>query len=117
MPGMDGTGPVGAGALSGRGLGFCGTARPAAFGPGLGRGRGFGGGFGRGMGGGPGRGLGRRLGWFSVGYGAPGEGPTSDIRAGLEERRALLRAELDRTEALLKSAEGGVNAPDEGAGA
>ena len=68
-------------------------------------------------GGGPGRGLGRRLGWFSVGNGAPGEGPTRDIRAGLEERRTLLRAELDRTEALLKSAEGGVNGPDEGAGA
>ena len=113
MPGMDGTGPAGAGALSGRGLGFCGSARPADFG--LGLGRGFGGG--RGMGRGPGRGLGRRLGWFSVGNGAPGEGPARDIRAGLEERRALLRAELDRTEALLKSAQGDGNAPDEGAGA
>lgn len=44
MPGGDGTGPLGHGAMSGRGLGVCAGAAPAGYGygMGLGRRRGFG---------------------------------------------------------------------------
>jgi len=59
-------------------------------------------------------GMGRRLGWFSVGYGDRGEGPVHNIQSALEERMAFLRAELERTEVLLKSAQGNNNAVDEG---
>lgn len=111
MPGMDGTGPVGAGPMTGRGLGAC-TGRGAGWGYGLGRGRGFGRGFGpgRGPGFGPGNGfgggLGRRMGWFSVGYGQAGEGAATNIKNVLMERRDILRAELERTEDLLAGAQG-----------
>ncbi|MFW5837495.1 MAG: DUF5320 domain-containing protein [Desulfovibrionaceae bacterium] len=58
MPGFDGTGPNGQGAMSGRGMGYCAgdPQRPAAGGRALGRGRGRGRGLGRG---GRGRGLGQ----------------------------------------------------------
>jgi len=49
MPGFNGTGPQGAGSMTGRGMGNCGN----------GQGQGFGRGFGRGIGRGFGRGLGR----------------------------------------------------------
>lgn len=42
MPGGDGTGPLGRGAMSGRGMGVCAGAAPAGYGMGLGRRRGFG---------------------------------------------------------------------------
>lgn len=42
MPGMDGTGPRGAGMRTGRGLGPCGGGRPVGRGMGLGFGRGLG---------------------------------------------------------------------------
>lgn len=105
MPNSDGSGPEGAGAMTGWGLGPCGGAR--ALGPGYGRGRGFG--LGHGMGYGRGRGLGpgygRGLGWLTVGYGADGEvAAAADMKAALEERKAFLRAELARTEALLGEA-------------
>ncbi len=47
MPGMDGTGPLGQGPLTGRGLGPCGAGFRRGFGRGMGRGicRGFGRGF------------------------------------------------------------------------
>ena len=56
MPGRDGTGPAGAGSMTGRGLGFCSdrqfykrnAGRGQGLGPGLACRRGFGGGFGRG---------------------------------------------------------------------
>lgn len=110
MPGMDGTGPAGAGPMTGRGLGACAGGRGAGrgYGPGPGRGYGRGFGAGRGPGFGPGYGfgggLGRRMGWFSVGFGQAGEGASTNIKSVLEERRALLRAELERTEDLLKNA-------------
>ena len=56
MPGGDGTGPMGSGAMTGRGLGFCVGEDKAGYGPGFGRGlgfacrRGYGRGFGRGYG-------------------------------------------------------------------
>ena len=79
MPGGDRTGPMGAGAMTGRGAGFCaGYNTPGYMNPGAGRGAGFGrggGGFGRGFGhGGGGRGYRWRYyatgvpGWASEGY-------------------------------------------------
>lgn len=51
MPGKNGTGPLGNGPLTGRGLGPCnGTNRGQYYGCGRGFGRGFGRGLGRGMG-------------------------------------------------------------------
>jgi hypothetical protein len=107
MPGLDGTGPAGAGAMSGRGLGACAGGRSAPWGLARGGGRGFGYGRGPCVGFGRGMGLGRRMGWFSVGYGEPGDSPAVTIRNALEERKAFLRAELERTEALLKDAGSG----------
>ncbi|NLK22187.1 MAG: DUF5320 domain-containing protein [Epulopiscium sp.] len=57
MPRRDGTGPMGAGAMTGRGLGICTGANAVKYGVGLGMGlglglacrRGFGRGFGRGF--------------------------------------------------------------------
>ncbi len=61
MPGRDGTGPMGAGAMTGRGLGVCTGVNDPGYGAGFGRGfgRGYGRGFGRGFGCGFGRGFGR----------------------------------------------------------
>ncbi|HOX12561.1 MAG TPA: DUF5320 family protein [Spirochaetia bacterium] len=105
---MDGTGPAGTGPVTGRGLGACAGGRGAGwgYGPGLGRGicRGFEPGRGPGFGSGFGRGSGRRMGWFSVGYGQAGGGPATNVKSVLEERRGFLRAELERTEDLLKKA-------------
>ena len=64
MPGRNRTGPLGQGALSGRGLGGCRGTAAYDQAPGFGRGRGMGGGggMGRGRGMGMGRGFGRGLG-------------------------------------------------------
>ena len=70
MPRRDGTGPTGAGAMTGRGLGACTGAEAVNYGGGRGRGiglgrgcgRGFGRGFGRGLGQGYGSGIGRGFG-------------------------------------------------------
>ena len=68
MPGGDGTGPMGAGPMTGRAAGYCaGYAVPGFTNPVPGRGFGFGGGRGWGRGGGRGfgwgRGGGRGFGW------------------------------------------------------
>jgi len=70
MPGFDGTGPMGAGPMTGGTRGFCNPAG-AAYGPWCGRGFGYGRGYGRGMG--RGRGYGRGLGGRSF-YPAWGAG-------------------------------------------
>jgi hypothetical protein len=45
---------------------------------------------------------GRGMGWTAVGYGPGGVASASaNMRSALEERKACLRAELARTEALL----------------
>jgi hypothetical protein len=46
MPGQDGTGPAGQGAMTGRGMGFCTGFMNSGFGRGMGRGFGRGRGFG-----------------------------------------------------------------------
>ena len=64
MPGGDGTGPMGMGAMTGRAAGFCvGYGMPGYANPVGGRGRGF---WGRGRGGGRGRGRGFGMGRFGV---------------------------------------------------
>lgn len=98
MPCMDGRGPAGAGPMTGRVLGACAGGRGAGRGCGPGWSRGIGHGFGAGQG------PGRRAGWFSVGYGQTGEGAATNMKSALEERRDLLRAELERAEDLLKKA-------------
>lgn len=56
MPGLNGTGPMGMGPMTGRGAGRCGGGTNAGVGAGRGIGRGLGRGMGRGMGFGRGRG-------------------------------------------------------------
>lgn len=96
MPRKDGTGPTGAGPMTGRGAGPCGGG---AAGGGLGRGfgRGRGGGFGRGFGAGPGGGarlrLRRGLGASNApGDAVPSAAPTDE--AALRERLEALRQEV-----------------------
>ena len=69
MPGGDGTGPYGAGPMTGRAAGYCaGFPVPGYMNPIPGRGRGFGRGWGRGRGRGWGRGFGRGFGWRGAAY-------------------------------------------------
>ncbi|MDX9826983.1 MAG: DUF5320 domain-containing protein [Spirochaetia bacterium] len=120
MPNFNGTGPIGAGPMTGRGLGPCcgaqaygrgmrrGNGSGMGSGGGLGMGRGMGGGFGRGAGGGFGRGvgggLGPRMGWFPAGYGADDlEAREEGLKSTLEQRAAFLKAELERTESMLNA--------------
>ena len=70
MPGLDGTGPLGAGPMTGGGWGYCNLSARYYGAPRYGLGRGFRGGFGRG---GWGRGYGRGPGWRGWGY-APARG-------------------------------------------
>lgn len=115
MPGGDGTGPLGAGPMTGRGAGFCagfnmpGYANPA-LGRGLwGRGRGFGGG-GRGW-----RHWFRATGlpgWMRFGLGAQGTPPASsrDVeRMMLQSHAEMLQQQLDaikkRLDALAASSD------------
>lgn len=98
MPGGDRTGPYGAGAMTGRGAGYCGGNDAPGWttgAPGYGRGGGFGGGFGRGRG----------AGWTAMD--APGRGaapaqPTLPAAAAGQEIAALqaqiraLQAQLER---------------------
>jgi len=69
------------------------------------RGRGWAGGGRAGRGMSPG--WGRGLGWLAVGYGTGGEeSAAAGVKAALEERVSVLKAELARTEALLASGKG-----------
>lgn len=126
MPNFNGTGPEGAGPMTGRGCGFCGGGATMMGSPngrgngmgngpsrGMGRGMGRGNGPGCGFGAGYGRGLGRGAGWFSVGYDRMTAG--TDMNNALEQKRDFLLAELARTEALLgeKSATGAAQANKE----
>jgi hypothetical protein len=110
MPGFDGTGPMGAGPMTGGGRGYCNPAG-AAYGPwcgggygrGMGRGRGFKRGFGPGFG--MGRGYGRDRGWrgfypaWGAGYG-PAYGYPSRINP--EDELQMLREEADAAKSDLE---------------
>ncbi len=109
MPNLNGQGPAGWNMVSGRGRGPCGGASAARRGFGFGRGGeakigacGWGRGFGYGRGWNLGLGLGR----FAVGYGLEdSEIRARSLRQVLEARVAILRAELERAETLLKKSE------------
>lgn len=98
MPGFDGTGPMGAGPLTGGGRGFCrASGRPSGRrgGSGRGVGRGFGAGFGLGYG----RGFGPRnfypAAWdgYGPGYGASYAGPYAERS---QDELSMLKSEADR---------------------
>ena len=86
MPARDGTGPLGAGAMTGRGQGGCNNDRYPVTGGGrqhrAGRGGMQGRGFGRG---------------FAGGY------PAATQKEALEQQRATLQARLDQVDSQLKS--------------
>jgi hypothetical protein len=111
MPRFDGTGPMGAGPMTGGGRGFC-NPGGAAYGPSYGRGFGYGRGYGRGrgfrrgFGPGPGwgRGYGRDFGWraFYPEWGAgcaPAYGPSNmnprDEANMLRDEAEYIKQELD----------------------
>ena len=94
MPGGDGTGPMGAGAMTGRAAGLCaGYGTPGYANAVGGRGRGF---WGRGCGGGRGRGLGFGLGRFGW---APTRSPIAPTAPTREQELETLKqqaADLQR---------------------
>ena len=91
MPGGNRTGPMGAGPMTGRGMGFCvGAATPGYMNPSFGYGRGMGRGMGRG------RGWGRGFGWGAGYYGMasgpapyPAANPAVDVNILKNEAQAL----------------------------
>lgn len=88
MPRRDGTGPMGAGPMTGRGMGLCNTNRTARLG-GFGLGRGLG------------RGLGLRLGrglWRSSYVSAP-----EDEKSMLMEQKKMLEDNLNQINKILSS--------------
>lgn len=94
MPRFDGTGPAGAGPMTGRGLGSCG----AGYGYGRGLGRGFG------------RGIGRGMGWrMAAGvcpwYAQPTELSKEDEKKLLKEDIEMLKEELAQTQKDLQNLE------------
>ena len=118
MPRGDGTGPMGAGPMTGRAMGACagyvrpGYMNPAGWGaPGLGfgRGRGF---WGRGMGGGRGR---RNMfyatgfpGWMRAGAVSPYFPPDAEAeKSDLKLQAQALQAELDAVKKRLSEIENG----------
>ena len=92
MPRRDGTGPMGAGSITGRGLGFCTGANAVKYGAGLGMGLGLGfacrRGFGRGRG-------------FGKGF-AVDQTSSKSQKELLSEQKALLK---DRLEVIDKQLE------------
>lgn len=89
MPGRDGTGPMGVGKMSGRGLGACSDAKTGSDVnvAGAGFGRGCRCGFGRGQARGNGRGFGRGNGYNRT--------PSASQKEVLEEQQALLQNRLE----------------------
>lgn len=104
MPGGDRTGPMGMGARTGRGLGYCsGFAAPgfAGFRPGMGRGMGFGRGPGRGFG--PGFGRGYR--WMAWQGPNPEYNPYAQVPMSREQEKQVLAGEAQQLKAALDNLE------------
>ncbi|RLE31105.1 MAG: hypothetical protein DRJ61_11795 [Acidobacteria bacterium] len=93
MPGRNRTGPLGQGAMSGRGLGDCRGTAAQNEAPTFGRGRGMGGGGGMGRGQGLGRGFGRGLAGQIV----------DDVSAG--QNQAELEREIEELKKRLEAVE------------
>ena len=114
MPGRDGTGPVGMGPMTGRGMGYCsGVATPGYANPVAGRGFRMGFGCGRGLGGGRGR---RNMfyatglpGWMRFGgYATPYQKPTPEIeKQVLKSQAEALQTEMDAVKRRLDEIESG----------
>jgi hypothetical protein len=121
MPGFDGTGPMGAGPMTGGGRGLCNSAY-AGYGPGYGRGFGYGRGYGRGrgfrkgFGAGYGRGFGYGRGYggraFSPAWGAwyaPAYGPYTmnpqDEAGMLRDEAEYMKQELEAIQRRLEELE------------
>ena len=111
MPGFDGTGPMGAGPMTGGGRGRCNPAY-AGYGMGIGRGSGYGRGrgFRRGFGAGCGRGFGGRA--FSHAWGAayaPANAPSAmnprDEAGMLRDEAEYMKQELDAIQKRLEELE------------
>ena len=109
MPGRDGTGPMGMGAMTGRAAGLCAGFSAPGYANSI-PGRGFGMGFGRGSFGGRGGGRGRRNmfyatgrpGWMRfTGYNAPYENPTTFMRPDPEMEKQNLRGQADALQSEL----------------
>jgi len=119
MPGLDGTGPMGAGPMTGGRRGFCnpgyagygpGYGRGFGYGRGYGRGRGFRRGFGGGWGGGYGQGYRGRAFYPAWGPGyAPEYGPYSanpqDEASMLREEAGYMKQQLDAIQKRLEELE------------
>ncbi|HOT63497.1 MAG TPA: DUF5320 domain-containing protein [Treponemataceae bacterium] len=84
MPNRNGTGPLGAGPLTGRGMGPCGGYGRASYGRGLGMG----------FGGGRGFGFGRGRGWFPFAN-TNGAISADDEKQALNSQISLLTEEID----------------------
>lgn len=92
MAGRDGTGPLGQGAMTGRGLGVCQGLNSGIYGAGRGLGMGLGRGLGRGV-----RGIGLCRGYSSP-VSAPGIADGNILKAQkaiLETQLAAIRSQLD----------------------
>ncbi len=89
LPGIDGSGPMGAGPMTGRGLGPCAGVNDVRYGAGFGRGFGRGFGFGRGRA--YGCGFGRGFGW-DVAWNQPSSRTQKEL---LQEQRDILKGRLD----------------------
>lgn len=89
MPRRDGTGPMGAGSMTGRGIGICSGTKAAKYGAGLGMGlglacrRGFGRGFGRSF--------------------AANQTGSKSQKELLQEQRILLQAKLEAVDKQMES--------------
>lgn len=89
MPRRDGTGPMGAGSMTGRGIGICSGTKAAKYGAGLGMGlglacrRGFGRGFGRSF--------------------AANQTGSKSQKELLQEQRSLLQAKLEAVDKQMES--------------
>jgi len=103
MPWGDGTGPMGMGPRTGRGLGYCSGFNSPGFvkGPGWGFGRGFGWGWGRGRGFGWGRGRGFGWRWFWAMGGFPEDLPPEEEKEILKAEAESLRRRLEEIEKRL----------------
>ena len=105
MPGGDGTGPIGAGPMSGRAAGFCaGYGVPGYANPVGGRGRGFWGAA-RGRGGGRGRGFGvgfGRFGWTPMAAGYPAYGPVAPTAPTREQELDALKQQAAHFQGALE---------------
>ena len=92
MPGFNGMGPRGEGAMTGRGRGFC--AVPAGTGRGFGFGSGAGRGFGRGAGRGFGRGVGFRGNAVDYSYNMPAITPQQEAEM-LKDQVQAMQSEVN----------------------